>query len=462
MAGSLYVKPKMNISHYSEIYRIPNMFSTQMVPSYVYGIVTILIIVVLVVVVVYLTMKEKAEALVIEYSDGALGSMAQHPTLQLFHTHFSEAPLGAQKLSKRDALVMYGEVPRGYAYWGITGYLYDFPSHDDPMLGNILHASIGDTVSSQTVATLSPGDGVAVVLTTNPLLFREVKQQLQADWVKIHRRHPLRVLPIYIPTDLYFEQARYALQLRVVLRRHDQLLPRFACRLYTSHNIVERSVKSIQFRPRTGTPKEQDSVSEEVWYQSAIKALAQKNYTILREVAVQRPLQHILPLGLDMGAMQAISIDNGVYVDTPASAQNESRRTAFRHSGNYTNCQGDSRDITMFETGDIAIGPDESIAVVAVDHAMSRRSIYSALHFNHVEGCYAMYVTGDAIHRTYNLNSTIKAQLTVNTPPAGVTSVRVNELIYPDSDIGPSYDSVLSMKVFVIKRVEDPSEGEAQ
>lgn len=443
-----------------------------MMQSRIFGIVTIIIIVVLVIAICYFNAREKAEETVLTCIDGDVINIAPYPALYHLHATFpthvvqrtdhimtvgppettGEEMQSPVFLSQQQALVIHGEIPRGYPYWGVTGYLYDLPvdghfsSQSDRQ---IVYASIGDTVSSRTVESLAVGDAFAAVLTPNPLVFNEVKRVLLKEWKKVGRKHPMQVIPIYIPPNVYFEKARYLLRAKVVMRRSDAPIPPFQCKLYTS-NLPPRPIPQQFLRDRSTSPKEQDSVSNEVWHSSALKALQAKNYELRRIIPVRRHLEHLFPDGLDNGAHQIFEVAD--------------------HLQELPNANGNSRDITMFHSDVITLTPDESIVVVAVDHAMSRRSIYSAIQFAGVNGedapsekgeVYAIHATGDIIERKYNTNSTIKAQMTLNSPPLtmyhnGVCTVRVTEQIYPDplSHVGPHPNSVLPMKVFVIKRVE--------
>ncbi|CAH6418802.1 Hypothetical protein POVN_LOCUS525 [uncultured virus] len=405
------------------------------VPSFVYGIITIIIVVFLIIACMHFSAQSAAEATILHYTDGETKLVNQHPTLQDAYANFRGDldPWGERPLSHGEALVMYGHIPKTCAYWGITGYLYKWDGH-------LMHASLGDPVSSASIASHSGMDGVAVVLTYNVHMFNEVHNSLTQEWNATSRKHLLHVYPMYIPHKMYLPGATYTLQSKVLMHRPGDPIPQFKCRIYTSPNITQKApfFNCNSYKDRSHAPKEHDVIDEVVWHASADDILAKQGYVPLREIPVRTFLDDEIRDGLNHGAD---AMDKRLY------------------------CHADNRDITRFMTPDFTVAPDESIAVISIDHAMSKRGQYSSVTFYNAleelgkklgDPIYATYTTGDALVRKHNQHSTLKAQVTVNNPPPHIQKVRCVEHIYvePTSDIGPGPDSVLPMRVFIIKRVE--------
>lgn len=403
-------------------------------PNYNYGIITVIIVFVLIISIWYFSNQAKNLAITLNKDDldftsrTYADSTTDDIVTDLLTPYFSPIGehFGARQLNPNEAIVIYGEIPRNCYYWGITGYMYDGEKY----------TSLGDSISNATVKSLSVGDGVAVVMLTNPILFEEIKRELLKEWHPVNRRHPLNIIPVYIPDKLYISGAKYTMVLQLSTRKYvNDFKCELKCRHYSGTNVPKQPIPIKTVVDRDCAPKEQDSVSEVIWSRTSLKALDTKQYGYNREI----PVYH------------RESLNNG-----------------------YSHVLG-NRDITMFETEEFDVNEDESIVVVAADHASSSRSTYSSVTF-YDEGCgYGRHTTGDPSNRVRNLNSSVRAHMILNNPgvvdditidPEDFDSsngryvktfgsgYRVIERIYsePVSGIGPGESSVLPMKVFIVKK----------
>ncbi len=281
-----------------------------MTPSWWFGILAVIIIILLIISVSYFTARAKAEVTVLHTTDGTMTQVTHHPTRVTAHPIFdtphapdtppeqreSTLEVSSRPLSKGEALVVYGVIPRNLPYWGITGYLY---SVADPSTGitRVVHAAVGDSVSSGTVSSVAHGDGVAVVMTSNPYMYDEISERITKQWRADNHRQPLHVHAMYIPLEMSSPNvtgAKYTVSFTTVLRKPDQHVPQFQCTLWTSPNInVSKNAVPAQLRDRSTAPKEHDILSDSAWHTAALNALSSKEYVMLREIPVTLPHQDL-------------------------------------------------------------------------------------------------------------------------------------------------------------------------
>ena len=115
-----------------------------------------------------------------------------------------------------------------------------------------------------------------------------------------------------------------------------------------------------------------------------------------------------------------------------------------------------NRDITYFSC-DIVLEENQNIIVVALDHSKTNKCIYSDLSFieileNGEENLYFSYILGNSGNNKTNLSGKLITNVISNKNTIGKKNIRVMEKLYMnyDSKIGPYYESILHMNVFVV------------
>jgi hypothetical protein len=362
----------------------------------------VIIIVLLIISYVYFNRQQRREQLILNQEDGVL-STVKDEGYTIVQTASFNGSLG--QLTSQNAIVIWGEIPYDYPYWGITGYAMD--------------RQIGDSVSQGCTKHFVPNDSIAAIMTSNSLMFEQVKRRLLDEWTSTRK---LNIMPIYVSLDAH--PGVHTLTLRIDRHTPQDPTPPFQCRLYTSPNIAERPAPIVQLKRRDLVPKESDTVSESVWNSSAARTVQDRGYTILREVEVR-------------------------HHDGPTT-----------NGAEYTN-----RDITQLMSDDIRLTAGESIAVVAANHVASHRGTCSSVLFMSNGSIYSRHMTGSSSNYDRNTGTTIRAVLIINTPgdvndemsirvvdPRNV--VQVVERIYtePSSGIGPGVESILPMKVYIVQQ----------
>lgn len=398
-----------------------------MVASYLYGIVSVIIIIILLIVGYYLYVKSCREELILKATEGTLKGVPQLGGLYFQHPSMGGDELYEPRdITYHDAIVMYGPIPHGYLYWGITGYVYDIDGHR-------VFAPIGDSVSRGNVEALSPGDGVAVIFTPNPLMFEDISAILNKEWKQSNGRHPLRIFPIYIPPDMP-AKTRYVLLNRIVTRGEEDPIPLFNVRYYTAENAVSvRLPRGCYLKDRSASPKEQDFFKdgEGIFDESIQKALVEMKFQPIAKISVK---QHLADIG---------GLNKG-YSDIARECK----------KGNYIDCDGSNRDITRFVSDVIEVSEGVMIGVNAVDHAASRRATFSAIVFYNADTGQPcnMKITGDVYDKKRN-DGKLRTVFLKHLPDC--KRVRVEEHIYMEEtcDIGPAVSSVLAMRVHTIREV---------
>lgn len=353
------------------------------------------------------------------------------------------AGVGARPIRNNEAIVLYGKIPVGYLYWGITGYLYSLNINDTSY---VIAGSLGDSISSGEVISNNSDNSMVVIMTANPKLYEMVKESIINEF---YDSNNYQFFPIYIPEYMNVEGGYYNLMTRVTLRDPNEAIPTYKCRLYNSSNIGYHTIKDVPLKPRSLVPREQDIVSQENWDIFSDKIIVEKGYNIVRKIKVNYFLEKLYPGGVNYG---------------------------YQCLDSLINCKFDNRDCTYFISDYITVFPGEKVAVVCVDHANSGRAIYSNISFYNStkEYGYSSYISGDLYaHPDINTNNLV-THVIINNPMAenlndnadditllhsqkmGMT-VNIIERAYlqPNTMVGPATNSLLKMSVYIVSNTEN-------
>lgn len=347
--------------------------------------------------------------------------------------------LQVREMKTNEAIAIYGSVPRGYLYWGVTGYLYDKPVDGQQA---VVFASLADSVSTGSVPKRATA--FAAVMTTNPALYLRVKVDLEKTWAA-KSAEPIHVQPIFITADMYGPGYRYAIITRTALYNMTDPLPTYNARLYRYADLPSLVSPTTFFKPRSDQPKEEELLSSVRWNVEARRLIGDK-YNIIQEIPTTIFLGNQVPGGLNYG-WQCLYLDDGTPREAPL------------------NCRGDNRDSTYIVSNVFQVEKMKtSIAVVAVDHTLTNRATYSSISFYTVakEYGYLSTITGDTPIGP-EAEKKIVARIIVNNPDDsyfdadGLLNVAATERMYvqPESGVGPSPTSILRFKAFIISYTPD-------
>lgn len=391
--------------------------------SQLYGLITVIILIILGVSIWYLSACNAKTEIVLSRKEGIFQTTTFFGTapLEPMGTHFFESDDTAppsdtiqdRMLVYDEAIVVYGEIPRDYLYWGLSG------QSREP---GCTFASVGDSVSSSDYKSLGLDDYVAAIMTTNPKMYDAVARSIRKEFAINFPSGKLSTVAIMIPSSVYSVTAKYAIVSHSVLRKPNDVVPTYKCRLYKGLHAVATSSSTVEAKIQSKGHHEQATLANELWEQSTRKVADKKQYTVIREVDVHphTRLSTATPLRLD------------------------------------------NRDVTSFVSDAIQLAQDETIVVVAADHALSGKAMYSNVSFCDVNQnrSYVSYTTGDATVKKHSTQSSISALAILDNPSqlcfvGDFASIRITESLYvePKFRVGPHPDTVLRMRIFVINKV---------
>lgn len=361
--------------------------------SYIFGVVTIVVLVIIIVSIFYFENTRKRESSSVYFEEIEL----QPCDFKDFHNPILKTLMdGKQKgyvLEDTKAIVIYGNVPSHKSYWGITAYKM-----------NGTPKAYGDTVSNRKVQSMSCTNGIAVVLTGNPVLFNYIKRELTKEWKKNNGDRLVKVYPLYTDSTGSWN----------LVVKYMNELPNFGCRMYNFPGIKTKPIPKLRLIPKDCAPKEEDKISEKIWHKTALKSAKMKGHEIIREVKVSQ--------------------------------------------------SSDDRDWLKYTTDDINLADDESVLILAIDHVATDRSILSQILYETYEKVYGSFITGDVSNRIRNIGSNIRAHIILHNPGKKDKNcfsdvqkheiIRFTELIGPEtiSGIAPGINSIVAMKVFIVRK----------
>lgn len=156
-------------------------------------------------------------------------------------TYFSTDKL---TIEYNQAIVLEGEIPKNYIYWGINAY--------DCYTNN----PISLPISSSNYFSKYPGEKIIIILTPNFYLYEEIRISLKNE----------KIVPILIPTDIYKITKEYNLVLHVISNSEFDKMPIFKAKIYFSPNINQnlKKVENVEIY-NFETKNEKDILSYDNW-----------------------------------------------------------------------------------------------------------------------------------------------------------------------------------------------------
>ena len=402
--------------------------------------------------------------------------------------------MGATTLGTQEAIAIWGNLSssRKCKYLGLTGYVYDLnvvPSRRQSLLNSstesqeslppwgvapatpetsipelsrkVVLASLADSVSISEV-----NGPVCVIMTPNQNLVAPLRRKL-LQTPGFPSNSTFKVIPI--PSSVYKNSYRYTLLLQVASQQGA---------------AVRSSVKmSLPHPPRGETPAadlppwgvdlptfktiryENIAVSHEGFNDVRLKSRGndQLEYSLFPG---SDPTQSLIDEASQLLTNQGYQLVNRLDV-TPFLAADlgpQGLDNGFQCISKSLNCEGESRDRTVFQTQPSLIAPGDKIAVLAIDHASSRKAIYSTVTFSSSRGCDHPAEPGVAAARHYTqitgdtqsispLPSLVSKLIVYEPDSNSEISVVVTEKVYlePMSKIGPAVQELMPMIVFIIR-----------
>lgn len=336
--------------------------------------------------------------------------------------------VGAHPMSLQDAVVVWGNIPSNI-YWSLTGYLYDIP--DDTPKGTNgrfqIWGSIADSISSARIQA-SSDERIAVIMTANPDLYALLASRIEDIW----QETPHRIVPLFIPANMYDPSYRYDILSRAVLDNSSDPSPKWDVMWATDPTIPDNTTPGIPLIPRSNANSERDILSLNEWIALATSMVQQSGYNIVSRFVTNPYLATVIPGGEDSG-YQCLQYSQ--------------------------DCLADNRDTIYAVAPGIQVTPDQSLVVVALDHVQTGKAqAYSNISFfdQTTQSSYRAEITGK-VGENLASSPCQAIKIITDTPPAsvfnnGVATIAVAERIYidPASTVGPSYDSILPAVVFVV------------
>ena len=424
--------------------------------------------------------------------------------------------MGATALGSQEAIAIWGNLSssRKCKYLGLTGYVYDLnvgpsrrqsllststePSESLPPWGVLLPtAETSTTEPSRKVVLASLADSVSisevngpvcVIMTPNQNLVAPLRRKL-LQTPGFPSNSTFKVIPI--PSSVHKDSYRYTLLLQVASQEGAAVRSSLKMSRPQS-NIAEFT--EIQGPPPLGTPRvagwsQEDKTSHPVTRLDlpTFKTIRYENIAVSHEgfndVRLKSRGSNQLESSLLLGSGSTQSLINEAsqllnnqgyqVVDrldvTPflsADLGPQGLDNGFQCISKSLNCEGESRDRTVFQTQPSVIAPGDKIAVLAIDHASSRKAIYSTVTFSSCDPPapqgsprgespgtrHLTQITGDT--QSIEPVPSLVSKLIVYEPDANSEiSIVVTEKVYlePVSKIGPAVQELMPMTVFIIK-----------
>jgi len=240
---------------------------------------------------------------------------------------------------------------------------------------------------------------------------------------------------------MYSPDYRYDIMSRIAMINGNESIPQYKCEWYNSTDVEIATSPGKALIPRGNQPNEQNFMKPDQWRFEAM-LLAKSKYSMVGEYEAVPYLSEIIPGGLDNGTQCLL----------------------YKQK-----CRADNRDTVYLAAQNISVARDEAVVVIALDHvATGRAARYSniAIGSQVSEQTYRGVMTGDRNEKRPPIPpapflSAVK--MIYDVPPdsiydsSGIALVFVAERVYvdPSTTVGPTYNSVLPMQIFVVKRNGD-------
>lgn len=167
-------------------------------------------------------------------------------------------------LNYNEALVIYGNIPHKYVYWGIT-------AHCEGKL-------IGDSVSSKSIYGAS-NTKIVAVLTNNPILYESIGKSIKKELQK--SGYLCIIHPIYTVSNGY-NNNKYTILSQTILPNENDQIPDWKCRLYTSNNIPLKHATCSPLLERSKDVSELSLIPLKTWESSCYNLVKSKGYTPIK------------------------------------------------------------------------------------------------------------------------------------------------------------------------------------
>src|SRR5690606_35594965 len=192
---------------------------------------------------------------------------------------------GAVKLSPKDAMLVYGKIPRNYTYWSLQPYLFDKPNRNNLMEPNIqgnrimIAGSIGEGISSAKIESKNEDENLLLILTPNSNLVEIIKTEFMKMWAG----GKLQIHIVVIPEEMYDPENRYAIWGRWVFSKSTQTISKFKTQFWHYKNPIEfKRGTLVSLSPTKSTFNERSIISLQEWEKYA-QELVQTKYKIVHK-----------------------------------------------------------------------------------------------------------------------------------------------------------------------------------
>lgn len=402
--------------------------------------------------------------------------------------------MGATTLGSQEAIAIWGNLSssRKCKYLGLTGYVYDLnvasrrqslvDTLTDPLQSlalaapetsspgsqrtrKVVLASLADSVSISEV-----NGPVCVIMTPNQNLIAPLRRKLLST-PGFPSNSTFKVIPI--PSSVYKDSYRYTLLLQVASQQ-DTAIRNSVKMSQPQPNITEfteiQSLPTSQSLTRPDLPTfktiryENIAVSHEGFNDVRLKSRG-NNQLESSLFSGSNPTQTLIDEATQLLTNQGYQLVNRLNV-TPflgADLGPQGLDNGFQCLSKTLNCEGENRDRTVFQTQPTLIAKGDKVAVLAIDHASSRKAIYSTVTFSSSQSVisssdsdktarHLTQITGDT--QLIEPIPSLISKLIVYEPDANSDiSIVVTEKVYlePLSKIGPAVQELMPMTVFIIK-----------
>lgn len=317
-------------------------------------------------------------------------------------------------LNNNQSLMLFCEIPNNYLYWGIIGLIFDEDSGT--------YQSIGEPVSIADYCSMSHGNKLAVLLVPNKSMFDQIKFSFSKEFQEKSRSN-LKIVPIFVEPG-----KKYSFMCNTILNNKMEKHPIYKSRIYTSSNVIFSNEK-------------EDNVlkSELCLFNSNCRKVEYDfdKWSIKSEEIIHDEIIYGFP-GEDKNNLDIFlpnSIKKGYVYDINSD----------------TILEFINRDVLYFAC-DLNLEIDEKIIIVALDHSMTNKCIYSDITFSDQSGVYYSYVTGNSKNNKTNLKNKIICRVIY--PPNKKGKIRIIEKLYVnyDSKTRPDKNLICPMNVFIVKK----------
>jgi len=423
--------------------------------------------------------------------------------------------MGATTLGSQEAIAIWGNLSssRKCKYLGLTGYVYDLnvasrrqslvDTLSDPLQSlalatpetsspgsersrKVVLASLADSVSISEV-----NGPVCVIMTPNQNLIAPLRRKLLST-PGFPSNSTFKVIPI--PSSVYKDSYRYTLLLQVASQQGTAIQssvkmsrPQSNITEFTEiqgPSPAEQEKSHAPFRGQ-GPPSLATSQSLTRPDLPTFKTIRYENIAVSHEAfndvrlksrgnnqlesslfSGSNPTQTLIDEATQLLTNQGYQLVNRLNV-TPflgADLGPQGLDNGFQCLSKILNCEGENRDRTVFQTQQTVIAKGDKVAVLAIDHASSRKAIYSTVTFSSSQSVisssdsdntarHLTQITGDT--QSIEPIPSLISKLIVYEPDANSDiSIVVTEKVYlePLSKIGPAVQELMPMTVFIIKR----------